>query len=354
MDISEIQVDGYERVARCRDPRSGLHALIAIHDTTLGPALGGLRMLPYASEDEALFDVLRLAKGMTYKSAVADTGLGGGKSVILGDSTKKSRALFEAMGRFVDAMGGRYITAEDMNIGVADLEIVRTQTRWVSGLSRESGSSGNPSPYTAWGCLQGLRAVLEEVWGKDDFRGKRFLLQGVGAVGGRLAELLKERGAHVIICDINAARVKELQQKHGFESVPDEGHESVPCNVYLPCARGATLNDDTIPKLRTRAVAGCANNQLREPRHADVLRQKGILYAPDYVINAGGIINVGMEFVAGGYDEAKSMAKIDGIYGALKRVFALSKEHDLNTREAAEQLAEMRLKRGRDEKAKRR
>jgi leucine dehydrogenase len=354
MDISEIQVDGYERVARCRDPRSGLHALIAIHDTTLGPALGGLRMLPYASEDEALFDVLRLAKGMTYKSAVADTGLGGGKSVILGDPTKKSRALFEAMGRFVDAMGGRYITAEDMNIGIADLEIVRTQTRWVSGLKRESGSSGNPSPYTAWGCLQGLRAVLEEVWGKDDFRGKRFLLQGVGAVGGRLAELLKERGAHVIICDINAARVEELQQKHGFEAVPDEGHMSVPCDVYAPCARGATLNDESIPLLRCKAVAGCANNQLREPRHADVLRQKGILYAPDYVINAGGIINVGMEFVSGGYDEARSMAKIDGIYGALTRVFALSKEHDLNTREAAEQLAEMRLKRGRDEKAKRR
>ncbi|MSR62995.1 MAG: Glu/Leu/Phe/Val dehydrogenase [Planctomycetes bacterium] len=354
MDISEIQVDGYERVARCRDPRSGLHALIAIHDTTLGPALGGLRMLPYASEDEALFDVLRLAKGMTYKSAVADTGLGGGKSVILGDPIKKSRALFEAMGRFVDAMGGRYITAEDMNIGIADLEIVRTQTRWVSGLKRESGSSGNPSPYTAWGCLQGLRAVLEEVWSAGDFRGKRFLLQGVGAVGGRLAELLKERGAHVIICDINAARVKELQQKHGFEAVPDEGHMSVPCDVYAPCARGATLNDESIPLLRCKAVAGCANNQLREPRHADVLRQKGILYAPDYVINAGGIINVGMEFVPGGYDEAKSMAKIDGIYGALKRVFALSKEHDLNTREAAEQLAEMRLKRGRDENAKRR
>jgi leucine dehydrogenase len=190
MDISEIQVDGYERVARCRDPRSGLHALIAIHDTTLGPALGGMRMLPYASEDEALFDVLRLARGMTYKSAVADTGLGGGKSVVIGDPKTKSRALFEAMGRFVDSMGGRYITAEDMNIGVADLEIVRTQTRWVSGLSRESGGSGNPSPYTAWGCLQGIRAVLEDVWGSDRIEGKRFLLQGVGAVGGRLAVLL--------------------------------------------------------------------------------------------------------------------------------------------------------------------
>ncbi len=354
MDISEIQVDGYERVVRCRDPRSGLHALIAIHDTTLGPALGGMRMLPYASEDEALFDVLRLAKGMTYKSAIADTGLGGGKSVIIGDPKKKSPELFKAMGRFVDSLGGRYITAEDMNIGIPDLEIVRTQTRWVSGLSRESGSSGNPSPYTAWGCLQGMRAVLQEVWGSDDFRGKRILLQGVGAVGGRMAELFKERGAHVIICDINAERVKELQKKHGFEAVPDEGHESVPCDVYSPCARGATLNDETIPKLRCKAVAGCANNQLREPRHADMLRARGILYAPDYVINAGGIINVGLELAPGGYDESKAMARIDSIYDQLRKVFELAREHDINTREAAEHLAEMRLKKARETQAQRR
>jgi leucine dehydrogenase len=351
MEISEIQVDGYEHVARCRDPRSGLHALIAIHDTTLGPALGGMRMLPYASEDEALFDVLRLAKGMTYKSAVADTGLGGGKSVIIGDPRKKTPELFRAMGRFVDSLGGRYITAEDMNIGVADLEIVRKETRWVTGLSRESGSSGNPSPYTAWGCVQGMRAVLEEVWGNDDFTGKRILMQGVGAVGGRMAELLAKRGAKVIICDINAERVKELQAKHGFESIPDDGHESVSCDVYAPCARGATLNDESIPKLRCRAVAGCANNQLREPRHATMLKQHGILYAPDYVINAGGIINVGMELAPGGYDEARAMARIERIYDQLKQVFQLAREHDIDTREAAEQLAEMRLKRARAEKA---
>jgi leucine dehydrogenase len=354
MDITEIKVDGYERVARCRDPRSGLHALIAIHDTTLGPALGGMRLLPYKDEDEALFDVLRLARGMTYKSAVADTGLGGGKSVILADPKAKSRPLFEAMGRFVDAMQGRYITAEDMNIGIADLDIVRTQTKNVAGLSRENGGSGNPSPYTAWGCVQGIRAVAEELWKSDDLRGKRVLLQGVGAVGGRMAELLKERGAHVIICDINEARVRELQQKHGFEAVPDAGHEKTPCDIYAPCARGATLNDETIPLLRTKAIAGCANNQLRDPRHADVLRAKGILYAPDYVINAGGIINVGMELVPGGYDEKKALAKIDGIYGALKRVFELSRSEDINTQKAAEQLAEMRLARGRQQTPARR
>ncbi len=351
MEFSEIEVDGYERVARCKDARSGLHALIAIHDTTLGPALGGMRMLPYVSEDEALFDVLRLAKGMTYKSAVADTGLGGGKSVVIGDpKTRKSPELFRAMGRFIDHLGGRYITAEDMNIGIPDLESVRQTTRWVVGLSRESGSSGNPSPYTAWGCVQGMRAVLEELWGREDFGGKRILLQGVGAVGGRLAVLLQSRGARVVICDINVERVKELRAQHGFEVVEHDGHESVPCDVYAPCARGAGLNDETIPKLRCRAVAGCANNQLLEPRHAEDLKRRGILYAPDYVINAGGIINVGMELQPGGYDEARAMSKIDRIYDQLKLVFEIARTKDINTREAANQLAEMRLERARAEK----
>ena len=351
MDISEIQVDGYEQVVRCKDSRCGLHALIAVHDTTIGPALGGMRMLPYVTEDEALFDVLRLAKGMTYKSAVADTGLGGGKSVVIGDpKTRKSPELFRAMGRFIDHLGGSYITAEDMNIGIPDLEKVRETTRWVVGLSRESGSSGNPSPYTAVGCVEGMRAVLEEIWGREDFREKRILLQGVGAVGGRLAVLLKERGARVVICDINGERVRELRAQHGFEVVAHDGHESVPCDVYAPCARGAGLNDDTIPKLRCKAVAGCANNQLLEPRHAEDLKRRGILYAPDYVINAGGIINVGMELQPGGYDETRALAKIGHIYDQLELVFEIARTKNLNTREAAGQLAEMRLERARAEK----
>ncbi len=350
MEISEIQVDGYERVARCRDPKSGLHALIAVHDTTLGPALGGMRMLPYVSEDEALFDVLRLARGMTYKSAVADTGLGGGKSVVIGDPKGKTPDLFRAMGRFVDDFQGRYITAEDMNIGIPDLEKVRETTRWVVGLSRESGSSGNPSPYTAIGCVQGMRAVLEELWGSDDFTGKRILLQGVGAVGGRLAVLLKERGAKVVICDINAERVAELREQHGFEVVEHDGHHKVPCDVYAPCARGAGLNDETIPELRCKAVAGCANNQLLDARHAEDLKSRGILYAPDYVINAGGIINVGMELQPGGYDEKHALERIDRIYDQLKLVFEIARTRDVNTREAAAQLAEMRLKQAKGEK----
>jgi leucine dehydrogenase len=347
MEISEIEVDGYERVVRCRDQKSGLHALIAVHDTTLGPALGGMRMLPYASEDEALFDVLRLSRGMTYKSAVAETGLGGGKSVIIGDpKAAKSPALFRAMGRFIETLEGQYITAEDMNIGIPDLEIVRQETRWVTGLSRESGSSGNPSPYTAKGCLVGMRAVLEEVYGSADFKRKRVLIQGVGAVGGRLAILLKELGAHVIICDINDARVDELKRAHGFEVVPDARHGETPCDIYAPCARGAGLNDDTIPRLKCKAVAGCANNQLLEPRHARDLRARGVLYAPDYVINAGGIINVSVELLPGGYDESAAMRKIDRIYDNLKRVFEISKLENIPTNEAAARLAEERLAAG--------
>ena len=352
MEITDIQVDGYEKVARCRDEETGLHALIAVHDTTLGPALGGMRMLPYDSEDEALFDVLRLSRGMTYKSAVAETGLGGGKSVIIGDpkvlrTPEKSPALFRAMGRFVESVGGKYITAEDMNIGIPELEFVKEETKYVVGLSVESGSSGNPSPYTAYGCVQGMRAVLEELTGSESFEGKRILIQGVGAVGGRMAVMLKERGAHVIICDINEARVEELKHEHGFDSVPDEGHHKTECDVYAPCARGAGIHDETIPELRCKAVAGCANNILLDFHHADDLKKRGILYAPDYVINAGGIINVACELVEGGYVESHAMERIDRIYDNLKKVFQIARERDVSTRDAAAYLAESRLEEGR-------
>ena len=352
METSEIQVDGYEHVARCRDADTGLHALIAVHDTTLGPALGGMRMLPYVSEDEALFDVLRLARGMTYKSAVAETGLGGGKSVIIGDpATMKSPELFRAMGRFIESLEGSYITAEDMNIRIRDLECVRESTRWVTGLSRESGSSGNPSPYTARGCFHGLRAVLEELHGSQDFAGRHVVIQGVGAVGGALAILLKEAGAEVTICDINDARVAELQGKYGFAAVDDDEHHRLECDIYAPCARGAGINDETVPELRCHAVAGCANNQLLEFRHAQALKDAGILYAPDYVINAGGIINVSAELLPGGYSEEHATARIDRIYDQLKLVFAIAREEDITTREAAARLAERRLDEGRQRQA---
>ncbi len=348
MEITEIKYDGYEKVVRCRDTQSGLHALIAIHDTTLGPALGGMRMLPYAREDDALFDVLRLSKGMTYKSAAADTGLGGGKSVVIGDpKTMKSEKLFLAMGRFIASLEGRYITAEDMNIGIADLEVVRKETRWVTGLSRESGSSGNPSPYTAVGCLHGIRAVLEELDGKADFKHKRILIQGVGAVGGRLAELVKAEGAHVIVCDIDEAKAQKLKEQHGYEVVADADHLDVPCDIYAPCARGEGLNDQTIPRLKCRAIAGAANNQLLEQRHGRDLKARKILYAPDFLVNAGGIINVSIEMLPGGYDEKKSLEKIKNVYTNLRKVFEIARKEGIPTHEAAVRLAEQRLAQGR-------
>jgi leucine dehydrogenase len=347
MDIQPIHVPGYEKVLRGRDPESGLHAIIAIHDTTLGPALGGMRMLPYPSEEEALFDVLRLAKGMTYKSAVAETGLGGGKSVVIGDPARKTPALFRAMGRFVESLHGRYITAEDMNIGIPDLEVVRQETKWVTGLTREAGSSGNPSPYTALGCVIGMRAVLEEAFGSPSFAGRHILIQGVGAVGGRMAELLKAEGASLTICDINEKRAAELAKQHGFATVSDADHLKVACDVYSPCARGATLNDQTLPQLKCKAIAGCANNQLLEERHAELLRARGIVYAPDYVFNAGGIINVGCELLPGGYKESNALERIDRIYANLKKVFEISRKERVSTHAAAARLAESRLAEGR-------
>ncbi|MEO6710771.1 MAG: Glu/Leu/Phe/Val dehydrogenase family protein, partial [Planctomycetota bacterium] len=236
-----------------------------------------------------------------------------------------------------------YITAEDMNIGISDLEIVRTKTRWVTGLSRESGSSGNPSPYTARGCFLGVQAISEEVWGSKELAGKRVLIQGVGAVGGRLAIMLKEAGAKVTICDINEARVKELKAQYGFDAVPDDKHLETACDIYSPCARGATLNSETIPKLKCRAIAGAANNQLLAPEHGDDLRKRGILYGPDYVINAGGIINVGVELLPGGYREEESLRRIDRIPHNLKKVFEIAKRDSISTQLAADRLAIERI-----------
>lgn len=344
MKITDIPVEGYQRVARCHDEATGLHALIAVHDTTLGPALGGMRLWNYRSEEDALFDVTRLAKGMTYKSAVADTGLGGGKCVIIGDPDKvKSPALFEAMGRFVEDFGGSYITAEDMNIRIEDLLHVQKTTAHVSGLGREHGGSGNPSPYTAYGCVVGIETAAAYKYGSKDLSSKHILLQGVGAVGSEMARLLKERGARITICDIKEDRVAELCAEHGYESVDESKHLSVDCDIYAPCARGAGVNDDTIPQLTCDIVAGCANNILLEPRHGDVLRSKDILYAPDYVVNAAGIINVSVERHPGGYNEEVAMEKINRIDDNLTEVFKLADEDGVATNIAAERLALRRI-----------
>ncbi|MBI3819900.1 MAG: Glu/Leu/Phe/Val dehydrogenase [Planctomycetes bacterium] len=347
MQITEIPMKGYERVAKAHDPETGLRAIVAIHDRTLGPALGGMRMWNYSTDDEALTDVLRLARGMTYKSAVARTGLGGGKSVVIGDArSQKSPALFHAMGNFIDSFQGAYITAEDVGTSVADLKLVRESTKWVTGLSRDDGGSGNPSPYTALGCFVGLRAVLERVFGNASPAGRTIAIQGVGAVGSSFAEMLVKAGANVIVGDLYQERAESLARKIGARVSSMNRILFEDCDVLSPCALGGIMNDSTIPQLRCRAVAGCANNQLLEPVHGDLLHSKGILYAPDYVINAGGIINVGCELLKGGYDEASALKRIDSIYDAMKQVFHISETEKIPTYKAADLLAEKILKNG--------
>lgn len=352
LQITEIPVEGYERVVRGVDPQSGLHAFVAVHDTTLGPALGGLRMWNYASEEEALFDVKRLAKGMSYKSAVAHTGLGGGKAVIIGDAkTIKSEALYLGMGRLVDSLGGLYTTAEDVNTTIEDLNIVRRATKYVSGLSREDGGSGNPSPYTAYGVYLGVRAALGWAFDNDDPKGRKIAIQGVGAVGGPLAERLAEAGAEVYAYDRNQKRLQELADKHGVKVVGEDEILSMECDLLAPCALGGILNDDTIPALRTKIVAGAANNLLLKPEHGKMLNDRGILYAPDYVINAGGIVNVSVEFHDGGYDEAVALQKIERIPQALKELWTIAKEENLPPSDAADRLAQRIIAEGKAAKA---
>jgi leucine dehydrogenase len=351
MKITDLPTPGYERVARAEDPESGLRALIAVHDTTLGPALGGLRMWPFRSWEDATFDVLRLAKGMTYKSAVADTGLGGGKAVILGNpKTDKTEVLFRAMGRFIDAFGGLYITAEDVGTSVDDMVLVRKETRWVTGLPLALGSSGDPSPWTALGCFRGIRACLEEVFGHGEVRGRTVAVQGFGHVGQHLAEQLHEAGARLVVSDIAPERVRDAGARFGATVVEPNAIYDVPCDVFAPCALGAVVNDDTIRRLKTRIVAGAANNQLLREEHGDRLKDAGVLYAPDYVINAGGIINVSIEVEAGGYDEARSRRKVEHIPSALKTVFRMSREKNVSTNRAGNLLAEEILAKGRASK----
>ena len=348
MKIEAIEREGYEKIAKCEDPASGLRAVISIHDTTLGPALGGMRMWPYASWDEAVFDVLRLSKGMTYKSAVADTGLGGGKSVIIGNpKTDKSEQLFEAMGSFVDSMGGKYITAEDVGTTVENMVTVRRKTKWVTGLPHAMESSGDPSPWTALGVFRGIKACLEEAEGSDDFDGRTIAIQGCGHVGGFLAEHLAKAGAKLLLADITPEKAKAVAATTGGTVIDPAKILFVECDVLAPCALGAVVNDETLPKLNTRIIAGAANNVLLREEHGQRLREAGILYAPDYVINAGGIINVSIEIEPTGYNEERARAKVENIYQALKRVFEISKRDDISTNEASNRLAEERLKRRR-------
>lgn len=353
MDVfDQIHEAHHEQVVFCHDAESGLDSIIAIHDTTLGPALGGTRMWPYRSADEALTDVLRLSEGMTYKAAVANLELGGGKSVIIGDSKRdKTPELLRAHGRFVDTLGGRYITAEDVGIGVEDMEYVYEETKHVTGIRSTPHGSGDPSPVTAYGVYNGIKASCRKKLGTDELKGVRVAVQGAGHVGYHLCENLAAEGAVLTICDIDDDRVRKVVADFGATPVGSDEIYDVECDVFAPCALGAIINDGTLRRLRCSIVAGAANNQLEEDRHGDALDAKGILYAPDYVINAGGLINVYGELVGYGLETAKEKAR--GIYGTLLSIYDIAEEEATPTYRAADRLARERIRKAREQKAER-
>lgn len=352
MKTTEIECAGYEKVVRCDDPDSGLKAYISVHDTTLGPALGGMRMWPYLSDQEAFTDANRLSAGMTYKSAVAETGLGGGKAVIIGNpKTDKSEALFRAMGRFVEVLGGLYTTAEDVGTNVQDMVTVRQETTHVTGLPLNMSSSGDPSPYTALGVYMGILACVEKMGGSD-LKGIRVAIQGCGNVARFLCGHLAEAGAELVVTDIVQDKVQLMIDKHGAKPASPEEIYDVECDVFCPCALGAVINDDTIPRLNCKIVAGGANNVLLTEEHGDRLRERGIVYAPDFVINAGGIINVSVELEPDGYNEQRALEKVRNIHDAVRDILDTADREDVATNRAAILLAERKLADGRKRAAK--
>lgn len=343
MSFERLYADGHEQVVFFSDPSCNLKAIVAIHNTILGPALGGTRMWPYASEDEAINDVLRLSKGMTYKAAVSGLNLGGGKAVIIGDPKKdKSEALFRSYGRFIESLNGRYITAEDVNIGVEDIEHVFTETSYAAGVAEVHGGSGNPSPYTARGVFRGIEASCLKTFGERSLKGKVVALQGTGSVGRFLGQLLHEAGAQIIFTDINQDNIELFKNLiPAAEYVAPQDIYDVDCDIYSPNALGATVNDETIDRLKCKIVAGGANNQLAEDRHGDILKEKGILYAPDYLINAGGLMNISIEFE--GWSETKAVRLVDTIFETTQRVFKISDQQNIPVYQATNVLAESRL-----------
>ena len=342
MEIFKIMQEyDYEQLILCQDKSTGLKAIIAIHDTTLGPALGGTRIYDYKTDEEAIIDALRLARGMTYKNAAAGLNLGGGKAVIIGDPKKiKSEALFRAFGRFVEGLNGRYITGEDMNMTQQDAAYVNCETNYIVGL--ETGS-GNPSPITAYGVFKGMQAAVNEIYGSDDLEGKTVAIQGLGAVGRLLAELLYEAGARLIVTSRDQAKVNRAVAELGATAVGLDEIYGVECDVFSPCAIGAIINDKTIEKLKCKIIAGAANNQLAEPRHGDILHEKGILYVPDYVINSGGVINIIDDISGREYSKENAMKNTAKIYDACKKVFELAKRHGIPTYKAADKMVEERI-----------
>ncbi len=325
-----------------RDAASGLQAIVAIHDTRLGPSLGGCRFIHYDTEEEAIVDALRLARGMSYKAAITGLPLGGGKSVIIRPKTEFDRgALFRAFGKFINDLGGHYITAEDSGTSIEDMEVIRTMTKNVTGVKAEHGGSGDPSPYTALGVRRGIEACVKFVSGRDNIDNLDVAVQGVGHVGYHLCKELSALGARLIVADIDPLKSERAQREFGAEIVPLDSIFSVECDVLAPCALGSALNDTTVPQLKCKVVAGAANNQLAEARHGDDLMQRGIVYAPDYAINAGGLINVATEIE--GYDEEKSRTKVMKIYDTIFEIADRAKKAMKPTYVIAEMMAQERL-----------
>lgn len=344
LEIEEIFVEGYEKVLRIKEAKSGLDAIICIHDSTLGPTLGGTRIYPYATFELALNDVLRLAKGMTYKSALAECGFGGAKSVIIADAAKnKTEAKLLAFGKAVASLAGLYICAEDVGCTTADVATIAKATKYVTGLEHEK-SSGNPAYFTAWGVYRGIQASLKKVFGSESVKDKTIAIQGLGNVGGILADILFWNGARLILSDIVMDKAKKLAKQYGAQYCSPDDIMKVECDVFAPCALGGILNAKTIPALRCKIVAGAANNQLLTEKDGEDLSKRGILYAPDFVINAGGLINVAEELVFDGYHPVASRNKVDRLYDQLLTIFDIAEQNGYSTHRAATALGDYRLK----------
>ncbi len=342
--FDRIGGDDYEQIVYCHDRPSGLRAIIAIHSTRLGPGLGGTRFYPYANEDAALVDVLRLAKAMTYKAAAAGLDLGGGKAVIIGDPAAiKSEALLRAYGRFVDGLGGRYLTAEDVGTTQADMDLVRRETDCVTGVSETLGGSGDPSAATAFGILWAMKAVSRHLWGDPSLDGRHVVVSGIGKVGSDLVGHLVGAGARVSVADVDAAAVGRAVSDHGAEEVAVTDAHRVECDIFSPCALGAVLDATTIAELGGAAVVGSANNQLADADGPTLLAKAGVTYATDYVVNAGGLINIADELAPGGYNRQRAYAAVQAIFDTTSTLLTTAEQSAVSTTEAADQLAERRM-----------
>ncbi len=350
--FGQFSFDNHEQIVFCHDKDTGLKAIIGIHNSVMGPALGGTRMWNYANEWEALNDVLRLSRGMTYKSAITGLNLGGGKAVIIGDAkTQKTPEMMRKFGEFIHSLSGRYITAEDVGMETSDMDIVRDVTPFVAGISESRGGSGNPSPITAYGVFMGMKAAAKYKFGSDNLNGKKVLVQGIGHVGETLVDYLTKEGAIVSISDINENRLEEVGKKYGSKIQNNEDLYTADVDIYAPCALGATINDETVYKINAKIIAGAANNQLaNENSHGQILKERGIVYAPDFLINAGGIINVNAEIAK--YDRAEIMRKTENIYNTTLEIFDFADKNNITTHQAAFTIAQNRIDERRKENAK--